>query len=250
MSDNSFGTTFGPSSPGAINLVAGNTGGVDMANREDRRSRPPTAQRRRHPMAHGGYTLTTDAQPYYDDCSTRDAVALTGKNVGDELNAAGLSWGWFEGGFRPTTSFTTPPRPAAAGQPTATFIPDEFKGKFAGEVRTSRPGPVQRRTPVGAGSAAPADDRAPGTTATRTTTSRTTSRSSTTPRPPTRTTSPPADASRHAIAHIGNTQHHVSGVPQFDTAEPPVRHERLRPAGRSDRRTAISPDPRSRRSAS
>src|SRR5229473_3287475 len=28
MSDNSFGTTFGPSSPGAINLVSGDTGGV------------------------------------------------------------------------------------------------------------------------------------------------------------------------------------------------------------------------------
>jgi phospholipase C len=32
MSDNSYGTTFGPSSPGAINLVAGNTGGVDTAH--------------------------------------------------------------------------------------------------------------------------------------------------------------------------------------------------------------------------
>jgi hypothetical protein len=28
MSDNSFGTTFGPSSPGAINLISGNTGTV------------------------------------------------------------------------------------------------------------------------------------------------------------------------------------------------------------------------------
>src|SRR5262249_19893088 len=32
MSDNSFNTTFGPSSPGAINLVSGNTGGVDMTH--------------------------------------------------------------------------------------------------------------------------------------------------------------------------------------------------------------------------
>ena len=29
MSDNSFDTTFGPSAPGAINLVSGDTGGVD-----------------------------------------------------------------------------------------------------------------------------------------------------------------------------------------------------------------------------
>ena len=64
--------------------------------------------------------MTSDAQPYWDDCSTRDAVALTGDNIGDELNAAGLSWGWFQGGFRPTTAFADA---AAAtghpGQPTA-----------------------------------------------------------------------------------------------------------------------------------
>src|SRR6185312_3726539 len=43
-------------------------------------------------------------------------------------NAAGLSWGWFQGGFRPSTSFAT----ATGGtQPTSTFIPNQFKGKFA-----------------------------------------------------------------------------------------------------------------------
>ena len=31
MNDNSYGTTFGPSSPGVINLVAGNTNGVDAS---------------------------------------------------------------------------------------------------------------------------------------------------------------------------------------------------------------------------
>jgi len=31
MSDNSFGTTFGPSTPGAINLASGNNGGVGLA---------------------------------------------------------------------------------------------------------------------------------------------------------------------------------------------------------------------------
>ena len=44
------------------------------------------------------------------------------------LNADGLSWGWFEGGFRPTTGFAT----ATGGkQPTGVFTPDEFKGRFA-----------------------------------------------------------------------------------------------------------------------
>ena len=122
MSDNSFGTTFGPSSPGALNLVSGDTGGVGlMINGAD--TDVDTV-----PDGQGGHTLVSDAQPYYDDCSTRDAVTMTGKNVGDLLNAAGLSWGWFQGGFTPTTSFAT----ATGGtQPTSTFIPDQFKGKFA-----------------------------------------------------------------------------------------------------------------------
>jgi phospholipase C len=121
MSDNSFGTTFGPSSPGAINLVSGDTGGVGlMINGAD--TNGDTV-----PDGIGGHSLVSDAQPYYDDCSTRDAVSMTGQNIGDELNAAGLSWGWFQGGERPSTSFAN----AAPGQPTSTFIPNQFKGKFA-----------------------------------------------------------------------------------------------------------------------
>jgi len=123
MSDNSFGTTFGPSSPGAVNLVSGDTGGVGkMINGADTDGDTVSD-------GNGGHSLIEDAQPYYDDCSTRDAASLTGQNIGDELNAAGLSWGWFQGGFAPTTTFAA----ATAGnpQPTSTFIPDEFKGKFA-----------------------------------------------------------------------------------------------------------------------
>ena len=122
MSDNSFGTTFGPSSPGAINLVSGDTGDVGQTiNGAD--TDGDTV-----PDGKGGRSLISDAQPYYDDCSTRDAASLTGKNIGDELNAAGLSWGWFQGGFRPTTSFA---QATGGSQPTSTFTPDEFKGKFA-----------------------------------------------------------------------------------------------------------------------
>jgi phospholipase C len=123
MSDNSFGTTFGPSSPGAVNLVSGNTGGVGlMINGADINGDTV-------PDGVGGRSLIEDPQPYYDDCSTRDAVSLTGTNIGDELNAAGLSWGWFQGGFRPTTTFAT--ATAANPQPTSVFTPDQFKGKFA-----------------------------------------------------------------------------------------------------------------------
>jgi phospholipase C len=122
MSDNSFGTTFGPSAPGAVNLVSGDTGGVDkMINGAD--TDGDTV-----PDGRGGHSLIGDAQPYYDDCSTRDAASLSGRNIGDTLNAAGLSWGWFQGGFRPTTSFATA---TGGSQPTSTFTPDQFRGKFA-----------------------------------------------------------------------------------------------------------------------
>ena len=120
MSDNSFNTTFGPSAPGAINLISGNTSGIGVTiNGADTNGATVTG------------TIIEDPQPYYDDCSTRDAASLTGKNVGDLLNAAGVSWGWFQGGMRPNTPFATA-ETALGRSPTdtATFTPDVFKGKF------------------------------------------------------------------------------------------------------------------------
>ncbi|MGZ4543970.1 MAG: phospholipase C [Blastococcus sp.] len=156
MSDNSFGTTFGPSSPGAINLASGNTGGVDMAHTANNPSIATAAKPNADltPDGQGGYSLTSDAQPYWDDCSTRDAVAMTGTNIGDELNAKGLSWGWFEGGFRPTTSFSDAAAATGhAGQPTASFTPDEFKnaGFNATVPHSSNQGICNAVHPVGAG---------------------------------------------------------------------------------------------------
>jgi phospholipase C len=157
MSDNSYGTTFGPSSPGAINLVSGETGGVDMSHTANNPSRgTPNADLT--PDGQGGFALTSDAQPYWDDCSTRDAVAMSGANIGDELNAAGLSWGWFEGGFRPTTSFADAAAATGhAGQSTATFLPDEFKnGGFQNQVpHSSNQGICDAVHPVGQGLTAP-----------------------------------------------------------------------------------------------
>jgi phospholipase C len=125
MSDNSFGTTFGPSAPGAVNLVAGNTGNVGLMINGAATDGDTVSD------GNGGTSLIEDAQPYYDDCSTRDAVSLTGQNIGDELNAAGLSWGWFQGGFNPTTTYAQALKSLNLTQPTSTFIPDQFKGKFA-----------------------------------------------------------------------------------------------------------------------
>jgi phospholipase C len=92
MSDNSYGTNFGPSTPGAINLIAGQTNGVvDQVN----------ASADIVSDGGSGFTLVSDADPVGDVCSTTTGalVALSGQNVGDLLNVAGISWGFFEGGF-------------------------------------------------------------------------------------------------------------------------------------------------------
>ena len=139
MSDNSFGTTFGPSSPGAINLVSGNTGGVDKT------AFGADTNGETVPDGKGSATMIGDPQPYYDDCSVRDMAGLSGKNVGDLMNSAGVSWGWFQGGFAPTTSFAT----AAPGQPTASYTPHQFKGMFA-QKPASDQGICNAYHPVGA----------------------------------------------------------------------------------------------------
>ena len=91
LNDHAFGTTFGPSTPGVINLVSGQTNGViNTVN-------PGSAV---VADGNGGLTMISDADPTGDVCSsTSKSVSMSGKNIGDLLNAKGLSWGWFQGGF-------------------------------------------------------------------------------------------------------------------------------------------------------
>jgi phospholipase C len=91
MSDNSYGTTFGPSTPGALNLVSGQTHGVGA-------TATPGTSNLDGELAGG--SVIGDPQPLGDSCSTRDQVQMTGRNIGDLLNDKGVSWGFFEGGFR------------------------------------------------------------------------------------------------------------------------------------------------------
>src|SRR6202040_4282064 len=109
MSDNSYDTVFGPSAPGAIDLVSGQTGGVDTAHSV----RSALTDGDTVADGTGGQSLISDAQPYFDDCSSRDAVAMTGRNVGDQLNEKNLSWGFFQGGFTPNVPFTGSPDTAS-----------------------------------------------------------------------------------------------------------------------------------------
>src|SRR5438477_4088459 len=93
MSDNSYSTTFGPSTPGVINLVSGQTNGViatlngtgdEVGGGTD-----------------GSLTLIGDADPIGDVCSNpkRAQATMGSKNIGDLLTAAGVTWGSFMGGF-------------------------------------------------------------------------------------------------------------------------------------------------------
>jgi phospholipase C len=96
MNDHSFGSTFGPSTPGAINLISGQTNGV---------INPLNVASSIVADGQGGYTDINDADPTGDLCSSTSAnFSMSGKNIGDLLNAAGISWGFFEGGFNLSTT--------------------------------------------------------------------------------------------------------------------------------------------------
>ena len=95
MNDHSFGTTFGASTQGAINLVSGQTNGVAPGY-------PTGAASGVISDGAGGLTLIGDEDPTGDVCSSTTAsVQMTGKNIGDLMNAAStpITWGFFEGGF-------------------------------------------------------------------------------------------------------------------------------------------------------
>ncbi|WOP18750.1 alkaline phosphatase family protein [Raineyella sp. LH-20] len=114
MSDNSYSTTFGPSTPGALNLISGQTHGVHEFSADGTTEVKPTASDYvvRVPDANGVGTVTNDPDPVYDDCSNNSHASkntlagMDGRNIGDLLNDKGVSWGWFQGGFRPTTAAT------------------------------------------------------------------------------------------------------------------------------------------------
>ena len=74
MSDHSYDTEFGRSTPGALNLVSGQTGGVIGRTRPA--SSPPTRARwgRRR---HRGRLLYGDPDPFYDGCASRGDATVT-----------------------------------------------------------------------------------------------------------------------------------------------------------------------------
>ena len=92
MSDNSYNTIFGPSTPGLMNLVSGQTNGVAQYLNGTGSETDG-----------GSNTLSVigDPDPIGDVCSApmRNQVLMSGRNIGNLLNDAGVSWGSFMGGF-------------------------------------------------------------------------------------------------------------------------------------------------------
>ena len=124
MNDNSYSTTFGPSTPGAVNLIAGQTHGAMLA--------PDVFG---HFGSAAGNVTAIDAtgfgsvigdprpSPALDQCtlpssptSARTDISMTGTNVGDLLNRRHVTWGWFQGGFRPAPA----PNPPLSNTPGGT----------------------------------------------------------------------------------------------------------------------------------
>jgi phospholipase C len=136
LNDNNYTTQFGPSTPGAINLISGQTNGFDKSInifKPDGVSLAHATHEAFGDAAHLASNLTEigDGDPIGDVCSNPnlDQVTMHGKNVGDLLNAKGITWGSFMGGFdlgvvnaNGTTGCARETNPTAPGTPAFTSV--------------------------------------------------------------------------------------------------------------------------------
>ena len=131
MSDNAYTSTYGPSTPGALEVVSGQTNGLTPVKFSTGPVSATATGSYYVNDGQGGFTLINDVDPANDTCSsTTDTALMTGKNIGDLLNAQNISWGGFMGGFNLTTvnsnSTTGCKRSTLSpvvGQTTADYVP-------------------------------------------------------------------------------------------------------------------------------
>src|SRR5580692_6942174 len=103
MSDNNWDTTFGPSTEGAIDVSSG-------LSSDSYAVTPAGAKTTDAGAITSDGTTYGDIDPYYDECSDSSHTSsnpegvMTGENIGDLLNTKHVTWGWFQGGFAPTSS--------------------------------------------------------------------------------------------------------------------------------------------------
>jgi phospholipase C len=115
MSDNNWDAVFGPSTPGALNVVSGNT-------------------------YSGSSTVNGDVDPNGDGFgsnSSKTTPTMQGANVGDLLNAKGVSWGWFQGGFASKSATTTNLTGAASEDYSSHHNPFEYYASTQNKAHTA-----------------------------------------------------------------------------------------------------------------
>lgn len=97
LNDNTYTSTFGPSTPGALEVISGQTNGIIATL-----NGPSSVE---VSDGNGGETLVGDGDPLNDVCSgtTKFQAQMSSKNIGDLLNSANISWGGFMGGFNLST---------------------------------------------------------------------------------------------------------------------------------------------------
>ena len=123
MSDNAFTDTYGPSTPGALEAISGQTNGMQIVKSSRSSYYVNDGQ--------GGLTMINDVDPGADVCSSAtDQAMMTGKNIGDLLNAQNITWGGFMGGFNlstknsnGTTGCARSTTSTVVGAATADYIP-------------------------------------------------------------------------------------------------------------------------------
>jgi len=149
MSDNSYNTQFGPSAPGAVNLISGTTANVNYV------SGGSTVGT----IAGGGSSgaLIGDGRPAGDDCNPTGKTYVSfpagTMNVGDLLNNQNMTWGWFQGGFH-ATSFSGQTATCAAASvglagSTADYVAHHEPFQFYPETANPHHLPASSPTAIG-----------------------------------------------------------------------------------------------------
>jgi len=123
MSDNFFGTEYGTTVMGHLNLVSGQTNGATAG---------PGSISIKKDVVNGSVIANID--PAWDDCSTPSTSAtiqMSGLNIGNLLSNAKVTWGWFYGDFTPAS--------VSGGIPTCTANYDGHYDPFLYYQSTSNP---------------------------------------------------------------------------------------------------------------
>src|SRR5258708_4708045 len=138
LNDNNYTTQFGPSTPGALNLISGQANGFAATlNELDGACKLLHGTHEAFgDAAHLSSNITEigDGDPLGDICSNPnlDQITMAGKNIGDLLNAKGITWGSFMGGFdlgvvNPNSTIacarqTNPTPPPTPPSPSSSYI--------------------------------------------------------------------------------------------------------------------------------